>query len=321
MKRFKNILYVSELSVTQDAAIARAVSLAQNNQAQLTVVDVIPEQTATIRASHGNMNATDLMKAATDKRRAELDALIVPYRSQLQHTVAVLVGTKFLEVIRAVLRHDYDLVIKPSENPDWIDRLFGSEDMHLLRKCPCPVWLMKPDEKSNYECIMAAVDFDPYAPDTDDTLLNEAILGLSSSLALSDFADLHLVHACDAPEAGFAGLWSDNPDMTEMKMIEDVRAYHTSYMGNITRRLREQLGADTYAYLSPRVHLPTGSASKAIPTLVKQLQADLVVMGTVARTGIPGFIIGNTAESILDQLTCSVLALKPPGFVSPVTLV
>jgi nucleotide-binding universal stress UspA family protein len=52
--------------------------------------------------------------------------------------------------------------------------------------------------------------------------------------------------------------------------------------------------------------------------LAANLQADLVVMGTIARTGISGFIIGNTAESILDQLTCSVLAVKPPGFVTPV---
>jgi len=43
-------------------------------------------------------------------------------------------------------------------------------------------------------------------------------------------------------------------------------------------------------------------------------------MGTVGRTGIPGLIMGNTAESILNNIGCSVLAVKPPGFVSPVTL-
>jgi nucleotide-binding universal stress UspA family protein len=43
-------------------------------------------------------------------------------------------------------------------------------------------------------------------------------------------------------------------------------------------------------------------------------------MGTLGRTGISGLIIGNTAEAILDQLTCSVLAIKPPGFISPVTV-
>ena len=50
------------------------------------------------------------------------------------------------------------------------------------------------------------------------------------------------------------------------------------------------------------------------------MKIDLIVMGTVARTGIPGLIIGNTAESTLSQIHCSVLAVTPPGFVTPVTL-
>jgi len=41
-------------------------------------------------------------------------------------------------------------------------------------------------------------------------------------------------------------------------------------------------------------------------------------MGTVCRTGIPGYFIGNTAESILSEVSCSVLTLKPEGFISPV---
>ena len=47
---------------------------------------------------------------------------------------------------------------------------------------------------------------------------------------------------------------------------------------------------------------------------------DLLVMGTVCRTGIAGFLIGNTAEEVLNQVGCSVLTLKPEGFVTPVTL-
>ena len=43
-------------------------------------------------------------------------------------------------------------------------------------------------------------------------------------------------------------------------------------------------------------------------------------MGTVARTGVPGFIMGNTAETMLQQIDCWVLAVKPEGFLTPVTL-
>ena len=63
-----------------------------------------------------------------------------------------------------------------------------------------------------------------------------------------------------------------------------------------------------------------GYADQVIPELANDIKADLVVMGTVVRTGLPGFLMGNTAEGILNQLDCSVLAIKPEGFVTPVTI-
>jgi universal stress protein E len=80
------------------------------------------------------------------------------------------------------------------------------------------------------------------------------------------------------------------------------------------------MGSDLRDYLKPQTHLVKGWARKEIPIMAKRLEADLVVMGTVARTGIPGFAMGNTAETILSQLDCSVLAIKPPGFATRVTL-
>ncbi len=67
-------------------------------------------------------------------------------------------------------------------------------------------------------------------------------------------------------------------------------------------------------------HLLRGDPGEVIPRLVGERRIDLVVMGTVARTGVPGLIIGNTAERVLDQIGCSVLAVKPEGFITPVTL-
>ena len=69
-----------------------------------------------------------------------------------------------------------------------------------------------------------------------------------------------------------------------------------------------------------QLHVVKGPAQYVVPELARELEVDLVVMGTVARTGIDGFFMGNTAESILGELDCSVLTMKPPGFVSPVTL-
>ena len=61
-------------------------------------------------------------------------------------------------------------------------------------------------------------------------------------------------------------------------------------------------------------------AGHAISDLARQQAIDLIVMGTIARTGVAGALMGNTAEHVLDHVQCSVLAIKPDGFISPVTL-
>lgn len=91
-------------------------------------------------------------------------------------------------------------------------------------------------------------------------------------------------------------------------------------MKQLMHEVSNKLRQETFTYFKLRTHLVKGHARKEIPALARQIEADLIVMGTVARTGVAGFIIGNTAEAILNQIECSVLALKPSGFVTPVTL-
>src|SRR5690606_14135337 len=208
-----------------------------------------------------------------------------------------------------------------AENPNWIERMFGSDDMHLLRKCPCPVWLTRPNEKSNYGCILAAVDFNlDNTSNTVEQSLNQQILDLSSSLALSDLASLHLVHVWDAPAEMTVRSWADNPDEAGMAYVESERSRHESAFNRLRDQLRDPIAKEAYNYLSPPFNLRRAAASTVIPEMAKQLQTDLVVMGTVARTGIAGLFIGNTAETTLEQLQCSVLAVNPPGFVTPIKL-
>ena len=66
------------------------------------------------------------------------------------------------------------------------------------------------------------------------------------------------------------------------------------------------------------IHHLRGQPEKRIPAFIDENGIDILVMGTVARTGIAGFLIGNTAENVIQELSCSLLALKPKGFVSPV---
>lgn len=318
MKHFKNILYVVETNVNQDNALARAVALAETNQAQLTVLEVIPRLSMTFKMQEG-----DIVDELINRQHQHyLQQLIAPYVARLTIDTRLLVGSTYLEVIRAVLSQHYDLVIKAAENPDFLERLFGATDMHLLRKCPCPLWLISPLEqyKHSQQNIMAAIDFDPIDFVEEEQHFNRQILDISASVAAADLSTLHVVHVWDAIAEGIISMWSDKSHQSLTEYIEEERLAHQQGLDALAAGMRQRIGAAAYDYLAPKFHLVKGDARKLIPALSHNLAIDLVVMGSVARTGIAGLIIGNTAETILEQLQCSVLVLKPQGFVSPVTL-
>jgi nucleotide-binding universal stress UspA family protein len=91
-------------------------------------------------------------------------------------------------------------------------------------------------------------------------------------------------------------------------------------LDDLESQLRNKIGEKAFDYLGPNFHLREGNPRDVIPSAAEKMNADLVVMGTISRTGILGFLIGNTAEVILNNLDCSVLTSKPAGFVSPITI-
>ena len=84
------------------------------------------------------------------------------------------------------------------------------------------------------------------------------------------------------------------------------------------RRLEKLLEAHNLELDDERLHLIKGSPAASIHHVAENTNADIVVMGTVGRVGIPGLFIGNTAEEVLQTAACSILAVKPEGFESPV---
>jgi nucleotide-binding universal stress UspA family protein len=157
--------------------------------------------------------------------------------------------------------------------------------------------------------ILVAVD-PVLVGDSHDTL-NSLLLELASTLAELESAELHIVHAWRlVGESMMRGRFAiPEADIDNAAKLEFERR-----RGLLEGVLRK------HSITSNQVHLPKGDPIPAITDLVKDLEVDLLVMGTVCRTGIPGFIIGNTAEQILAKVECSTLTVKPLGFVSPVTL-
>ena len=197
MKRFKNILAVYNQLPGDETTLKRATALAQRNRARLTVVEASED----FGGSEGMMAIRSEAAAnrVAAERQAHLERLIVSIRrAGLEVSAAVLSGSPFLAIIQAVLREKHDLVMITAEAQGSFKRdLFGSTSMHLIRKCPCPVWVTDPDQQSDsYSRILAAVDTS--TPGEASRALDTLIMDLSTSLARMEQSELHVVHASEA---------------------------------------------------------------------------------------------------------------------------
>jgi universal stress protein E len=323
MKGFKDILCVVDLEKEATHALERAVALAENNQARLTVASMVMVDKSSINKAQENSAPIALKTSIIKRQNQALEHLVQPYRKLARIETKVLAGRSVLEIVREVLRNKHDLMIKISDKPNLLYHLVGSDDMRLLRKCPCPVWLMKAQSPKKYHRILAAVDVDDAYPLREvetRQVLNHQIVELASSIALAEFAELHIVYAWQviSERTMRRGASTKMPEQEVNAHIEEV---HGRYDANLEALLEEVASTHSQTaldYLKPERHSRKGWANEEVPALANEIGADLVVMGTVARTGVPGFILGNTAETILNRLECSVVAIKPPGFVSSV---
>lgn len=320
MKRFKNILYVANSEELVHSAFHQAVGLAERNDARLTVLMV----TEPIPPYLTRLTPHVLRHLRNEEQLAELQKLCAWVSKRVEIEAKIVEGTPFLEIIREALRYGRDLVVKATEqDTNIIGRLFGTTDMHLLRKCPCPVWLIKPTNTNPTPRILAAVDFNDLDPVEQDTAspLNRNILEIAMSLAAIQHSELHVAHAWYPIGESFMRAHRSGLSPHEVDTyVNDVRLLHQNWLERLMSEAVSWIGKETYEAIAPKIHLPMGRASEVIPELVGRLKVELVAMGTVGRTGIPGFIIGNTAETILEQIDCSVLAVKPEGFVTPVSV-
>lgn len=319
MKQFVNILCVLEPNDAKSQVLERAVGMAESNQAKLTIA-MVTEEGKVSTALFSNVTAP-----ISEQLAQELAELAEPFqqRSSIDIETKVLQGTTFLAIIREVQRQNHDLVIKVAAPHEWLQLFFGSDDMHLLRKCPCPVWVTKAKSPKPIRRIVAAVDANDDYPDTELTArheLNLSILQLAGSIAVAELADLHIAYAwrfLGESSARHGSFTHRKEDQLERDIAKE-RQRHQQLLDNLVQSAKDSLGEEAIDFVKPELHLMKGPAHKEIPNIVTDLQPDLLVMGTVGRTGVSGFIIGNTAETILNHIDCSVLAIKPPGFESPV---
>ncbi|QJR82747.1 universal stress protein [Alteromonas pelagimontana] len=318
---FKNILCVLNDTHKQDEVVAQAIHIAKNHQAELTIMlalEALPPNANMIMQSFSYLESSNTMGAAANDW---LQDQIAGWSRQYPMSGVVCVGHSFVDIISKVVNDEHDLVIKLSESA-FVERLFNSDDMHLFRKCPCPVWVIHRGQTDQYKNVVAAIDLNYHYPAHEVSVrkkLNLDILRYSAQIALLEFAQLHIVHVFDAvPENilrdGFISVDED-------AMERDLAKIHLERENELERllfELQKELKPGVLEYLQPHAHLVHGYPRREISATAKSLGADAIVMGTISRLGVPGFIMGGTAEETIQHLKCAVIGIKPEGFITPV---
>jgi len=227
----------------------------------------------------------------------------------IEHRIEVTHGMAFVQVIRKVLADDSKLLIKSVERRGALG-IFGSVDISLLRNCPCPVLLLR-GSGDKLQRLLAAVDPDAEDPVRDS--LNPQIMAHAALLRELTGGSLDIAHAWHMVGEELLRGGSDELGPAELRAL--LRGERQSRL----EALEQMLAPHGLSIRDPRVHLLKGRPEDVLPEVAARMRADLLIMGTVGRIGLAGVLMGNTAETILSRVDCSVLALKPEGFVSPVS--
>lgn len=206
-----------------------------------------------------------------------------------------------LAIVGAVLRGGIDLVVVGKrDRADGDSRRVGSTTIKLLRICPGPVWVVKPDHDLGHKLVLAASDLSP---------VGDLAVRLGAQVAHLGKGELHVVHAYQVPQE----LQLSATTLSEAeyaRAIDEIRGRAQSHLDGLLAGISE----------APEVtvHIGRNVPSHAIREAVEHLGPDLLVMGILSAGGSSGLLVGNTAEKLLDRVDCSLLTVKPADFVSPV---
>lgn len=277
------------LTAPNQNAVERSVWLAEQSRAEVTFICTLDKKAGEEEQRFAEQLLKQLVQHAAD--------------NEVTANIKVAQGTPWEEITREYVDGEHDLVIVGTREASRASRfLFGSTGVKLLRYCPGPVWVTKPGTDWNNLEFLVASDFSE---------VSQNGLEIAIKTAQLTGAKVRLVHALDN---------SLNWRMTHSGMKGDeLERRCEADRDEAKRELQAQLDQTDWRTLEQGVLIEVinGTPETVVLDLLDEHNIDLLIMGTAARTGLRGMLVGNTAERLLPSVSCSILALKPADAPNP----
>lgn len=305
MKHLRRILVVVDPTANEHPVLERARWLAEKTRASVELFTCDFDQnlaagrlfdTRSLEKARANVVQRDLKR---------LEKLAQPFESRgIDISVDVTWDRPLHDgIVRKVTKARPDLVLKDTHYHELIRRsLFSNTDWNLIRACPTPLMLVKPASQGAIKTIIAAVD--PVHDRDKPADLDHKIITAAQELAAAGNGELHVVHAFDPAPA-----YAISADALSFPIAEPIRDVVQGLKMRHSKALDALLAR--YAIPKDRVHLGEGGARDVLMASIEELNADIVVIGAVARGAIQRMLLGSTAELILDHVPCDLLIVKP----------
>ncbi|QSX31660.1 universal stress protein UspE [Shewanella cyperi] len=306
MKDYQKLLVVIDPTTDKQAAVARAVELAEKNGAAITVFLSIYDFSYEMTSMLSTQEREAMRKGVIEQRIAWLTDVLAEYQGRGISIDSEVVwhNRPFESIINHAIAGGYDLIVKGTHEHDKFKAvIFTPTDWHLMRKSPIPVLLVKEHGWQVGGKILCAVNV--ASEDPEHQSLNGKIIEHAQELAKKFGAEVHLVNGYPGTPVNLA---IELPDFDAHTYNESIRMQHEQRVDYL---------ATAYGIAAEHCHVKEGLPEDVIPELASHLDAELVILGTVGRTGLSAALIGNTAEHVIDSLNCDLLAIKPEGYKSP----
>jgi universal stress protein E len=305
----KILVAIKDPYISESVAARKAAQLAGALHAELYLYHALTSPLYVDAGSLATEPAGRAAEAARAAVNAQLERLAMPLRAgALKVTTETDWDYPSHEaVVRAALRLDSDLVVvdcpRQAHTAAW---LFHFTDWELLRNSPLPLLIVKNSASYARAPVLAALD--PEHTSGKPASLDADILAYGSALAVGLGVHLHAVHA-----------FNPLPSLSANQLL----------IPQLLAELEQQAYSQAQQALSPALdqigmeqgqrHLEEGFAIDVIESVLRRTGAQILVVGSISRTGIKGLMIGNTAERMLDRVACDMLIVRPPDFVSTVS--
>lgn len=315
LKHFKKIIICVHPEFTDLEIVDRAARMAKNTGAAVKVKHVIGDYPEDMKEWWNVRDPQRLHSKIVEERQRFVDGIVERVKeigvTQVDSELGW--GQESVELIRDVIKNGHELAVITSRHKGKIAKmLFECPSMDLLRYCPCSLLVTHAHHKitRHYRRVVAALNSESGVVKCEG--LNAKVLQTAASVADAEGSELHVVHAL--PVYGGHGLEEGN---LHADLVEHLETMRHDIKNNLNTTILESTGLEL---TDERIHLLAGAPLTVIPDFLHEQGIDLLVMGTLARTGIPGLIVGNIAEKMLDLVECAALVVKPDEFVSMITL-